>query len=174
MFCRKNEEDAEVSRTGWAIQKLARFSIINVVFFYIICFPLTLQTRFTAHLARDVLGKRWDLGSIPRSPICLIIFILTCSSVALIQWFTIHAHAKACQVARRSHPKARTWIPGCTSVKPHTHDQKSQARPCLLGQNCSKNTSLWAWKPPLVCIFLNFLFFSFSNSFNYFYLIHLK
>ena len=54
---------------GFEFQRLFFIFITWIlILFYIIYFQFPYNARSTAHLAKDVLGKRWDLGSIPRSP----------------------------------------------------------------------------------------------------------
>ena len=119
------------------------------------------QTRAIAQMVGTWLGKRWDLGSIPRSPIQLLLFFLTQFHAALHPELHHEPHAWACQVARRSNPVVRRQRLGCTSVNHPTRDTKSQARPMLMGQN-SSNTSLHGPDTPhwFALFFLfSFLFF---------------
>ena len=64
----------------WTVQIYARVSAYRALIPYIILFPLCLQLVRLVQLAGSMFGKRWDLGSIPRSPynfhtIFLIAFI---------------------------------------------------------------------------------------------------
>ena len=113
----------------------------------------------------------WDLGSIPRSPIFSIIFVITCS-YAVCSWRpTMHTHAQACHLCMRIHLKAMNGGPPCTLVNHSIRNSRKSKRPCILGPNFSNKTSLWVWIPPWFAHFFIFIWFSFLILlvvFNYF------
>ena len=51
----------------WTVQILARVSTYRAFIPFILLFLLCLQLVRLVQLAGSVFGKRWDLGSIPRS-----------------------------------------------------------------------------------------------------------
>ena len=121
--------------------------------------------RALAQLVGELSCRYWDLGLIPRSPIYCIIFVLTYSYAAFNQRFTMHAHAKAWQVASRSNLKAAGWGPWYTqSTIPHTSWKVKQAL-SWWAKIASKKPPKWARHPPWFAFF-NFIFFSILILFN--------
>ena len=78
-------------------KNLARsFCCVSLIFvlYYIICVPLHNKRAQTAQVARHSLGKRWDLGSIPRSPHIFHIFSLNmflCSTSSKVHHARSHS-----------------------------------------------------------------------------------
>ena len=69
----------DVAYDDWSVWIMACFSCcisLSLVLYYIICLPLHIQTRALAQMVGIRFGKRWNLGSIPRSPHIFHIFFL--------------------------------------------------------------------------------------------------
>ena len=96
----------DVAHDDWRVWIMARCISLSFVLYYIVCLPIPIQRARMAQMVERSLGKRWDLGSIPRSPIFSIIFIVTCSGAISHLKSTIHVHAGACQVSRNSNLRA--------------------------------------------------------------------
>ena len=103
------------------------FLAYNVFILYIISFLCYLQTRAMDQLVGRWLGKRWDLGSNPRSPQII--------SIILFQMFPCSARPRAHHASQRlgltsgikTNLKARTCSTWCTLVSKQAHDQKKKS-----------------------------------------------
>ena len=117
----------------------------------------------------SIVGKPWDLGSIPRSPPFLNIFcfnLIPCSVRPEIH----HAPTiKACQMSWKMNLKVRMGGPGNTPVNACAHAPESQYGPAFHGPKYFLYTSIIGQKTPLVCI--SFSFFLFFYLFVLFILV---
>ena len=129
------------------------------------------MNEHAAQLVESNAGKPWDLGSNPRSPHILVIFLCNTfrysTSPDVHHTFTI----QACHTATKIKSKARMRGPSYTSIDHATRALKSQPGQASMGQIPADHTSKWAYKPPMFAFFSLFLLFfsiSYFNSFLYF------
>ena len=93
---------------GIGVFKFARVgSAYRALIQYIILFPLCLQLVRLVQLAGSVSGKRWDLGSIPRSPIISILFSSTFSCADSKMRCIISLTSQRNQVSLEADPRAK-------------------------------------------------------------------
>ena len=167
----KKKED--VSPDNWHVWILARWTSLSVVLCYVIRLPIPIQRARIAQMVGHTLGKRWDLGSLPRSPTYSIYFVLTCFHAVHAPGPTMQLHIFACHAPNNSNPKARMDSPPWTLVNTSTHKSEKSKRPHSNGLNCCKLTSKIGSTPPYVCIFFPLFilfFYLFSLCFIVFFI----
>ena len=108
----------------------------------------------------NLVGKPWDMGLIPRSPICLSIFSCNVIRYSTHQEFHQTSSVEACHASQEIHLMVRSLSPLCILSQPGAYKPERSTWPSCYWAKSLLNIPPKLGLPPLLFASLS-LFFSF-------------